>query len=122
MSPSSQRALKFLVFVLAAYLLYKIGPAYVYDFQIQNMTEKVAQFKADKGLKEGVIHAYLSENIEGGKLPITEADFIIRTDGRTVTVHADWQYQTVILPATPMWSAWAPVFAFHDESSARVKR
>lgn len=122
MSPSSKTALKFLLFAIAAYLLYKIGPAYAYDFQIQNMTEKVAQFKADKGLKEGVIHGYLADNIAGGNLPVTEADFILRTDGTTVTVHVDWQYQTVILPATPLWSAWAPVFAFHDEGSARVKR
>ncbi len=122
MSPSSQTALKFLLLLLGLYLVVKFAPPYVYDFQIQGMTEKVAQFKADRGLKEGVIHSYLADNISGGKLPLTEADFIIRTDGTTVTVHADWQYQVELLPATPLWSRWAPVLAFHDESSARVKR
>lgn len=124
---SSRDGNKFLTYVLivgsivGVYLLIKIAPGYIRDFQIQHTVETAAGFYRDEG-KRDTVPVYLEKKIVEMELPIPLEDFKIEDDGDTVRIYVDWQKEVVFIPDNRFIPAKKKVYKFHNEAIEKLKR
>ncbi len=113
----------FLVLAVAigAYVVIRLAPPYIRDFQLQSTVEMAAKLAADPDPAKGV-DIYLARKVYEMDLPIGVEDFVIERTHEEVRVYIDWEYEVAFVPKNPVIPAYIKVLKFHEEAVEPVYR